>query len=94
MTWDKCIEILCMRINRFTYALWRRTKVVNQYALLVACHGHVTLIIRYGIMYWRKSKDSPAVFIARKRCFWSICGLCRMDSYISHFKEARLLTVP
>lgn len=94
MAWTKHIEILCMKLHRFAYALWRLAKVVDKEALLVTYHGYVASIIRYGIIFWGNAKDSLAVLIAQKRCVRAICGLKRMDSCVPHFKELGLLTVP
>lgn len=75
LSWKSHVEILSSRINQFSYALYMLAKTTNITTLLIAYHGHVASLLRYGIMFWGYSVNKYVVFRSQKRCIRAICKL-------------------
>lgn len=94
LTWKNQIDIVCNKLNRFSYALYNLKKIVNRSSALTAYHAYVTSTLRYGIIFWGNSTDRDLVFIAQKKCLRSVCGLKQTDSCKPYFIELKILTLP
>lgn len=94
LTWKGHVTEVCKKINRFTYALYRLTKLSNQDTALVAYHGYVCSTLRYGLVLWGNSVDVNRAFLIQKRCIRAICGVGPMVSCRPLFKKLKLLTLP
>lgn len=94
LTWKDQIEIVCTKLNRFSYALYILSKVVRQATVLTAYYAYVASTLRYGLIFWGNSTDKERVFIAQKRCIRAICRLKRRDSCKPYFNKLSILTLP
>lgn len=94
LKWQSHTEVVCKRICTYSYVLFRLSKILDRGSVLVAYHGCVASILRYGLIFWGATTESERVFIAQKRCVRAVCGLQRMDSCRPYFKELKLLTLP
>lgn len=94
LNWKAHIDDLSKKINKSAYALFQIARKINMDALLVAYHGLVASILRYGIIFWGNSTDKDIVFKAQKRCIRSMCGLKMDDSCVTFFKSLKILTLP
>lgn len=94
MTWKPHIEQLCKRVSRSVYALHTLARKINSSALLIAYHGLVASILRYGIIFWGNSTDKDLAFKAQKRCIRAMFGLKSTESCVPFFKKHSLLPLP
>lgn len=85
---------VCSRVNSFIYALRRIAKTVSIQAALVAYHGYVNSIFRYGIVLWGNCSDKDQLLLAQKRCIRAIYGIGRRESCRPFFIDNGILTVP
>lgn len=93
-SWNLHIDITCSKINRFSYALWRLTKICNLKTALQAYHGYVASNIRYCIPLWGNSSHINRVFIAQKQCVRAMCNIHPLTSCKPFFQKHNILTVP
>lgn len=94
MSWNTHIGSICSRLSKCSYLLHKLNKIVNRDTVLVAYHGLVASILRYGIIFWGNATGSNMVFKSQKRCIRAICNLQRTDSCKQYFKRLNILTVP
>jgi hypothetical protein len=94
LTWKNQVDVICKKLNKFSYALYNLSKKVSQTTVLTAYHAYVTATLRYGIIFWGNSTDRDIIFKAQKKCLRSVCGLKPTDSCKSYFIEFKILTFP
>jgi hypothetical protein len=94
LTWNNQIDIICKKLNKYSYAIYNLSKVVNRPTVLTAYHAYVTSTLRYGIIFWGNSTDRELVFRAQKKCLRSVCGLQPTDSCKPYFIQFKILTLP
>lgn len=94
LTWNPHIEEICLKLNKSAYALFQLSKKVNTQTLLIAYHGLVASVLRFGVIFWGQSTERETVFKAQKRCIRSMCGLKTTETCAPHFKSLKLLTLP
>ena len=82
------IETITNFIFRNCPTVLQLSKKANMQSLVTAYHGLVTLILRYGVVFWGAGIQDA------KRCLRSMCGLKSTDTFKPHFKTLKLLTVP
>lgn len=63
-------------------------------AVVMAYHGYVESVLRYGIMFWGNSVNKTVIFRAQKRNIRAIKGLKSDDSCKPVFKQLNILTLP
>lgn len=93
LTWKDHISNLCKKINRFSYALYRLTKLANQNTALTAYHAYVSSILRYGLLLWGNSVDVGHAFLIQKKCIRAMCGVGPLESCKPLFKKLKILTL-
>ena len=92
--WKKHIETICNRLNSFAFALRNLRKTVGRNAALMAYHGYVSSVLRYGlIILWGNSTDSDKAFIVQKKCLRAVFGIGPLESCRPILKENKLLTL-
>jgi hypothetical protein len=94
LTFKDQIDIICKKLNKFSYALYNLRKIVGQPAVLTAYHAYVTSTLRYGVMFWGNSTDREMAFKAQKRCLRSVCKIPSTESCKTHFVRLSILTLP
>lgn len=94
LTWNGHTDNVCNKLNKCAYALFQLQKKIKLEACVVAYHGLVMPILRYGIIFWGNSRDKDIIFKAQKRCVRSMCALKTQDSCVPYFKSLKLLTFP
>lgn len=94
MNWKPHINEVCCKLNRFSYVLWRLVNTTDLKTTLLAYHGYVASVLRYGIAVWGNSIDMGRTFLAQKSCVRSICKIPQRTSCKPHFIRLRLLTLP
>lgn len=62
--------------------------------ILVAYHGLVASVLRFGIIFWGNCSSREYIFKAQKRCIRAMCGLKTTDSCEPKFKSLKVLTFP
>jgi hypothetical protein len=93
LNWKVHTETLDKKINNFVFALRRITKSSDRKTALLAYHGYIGSILRYGIIFWGNSTNKKNVFIAQKKCIRAICSIKKTDSCKPYFKELKILTL-
>lgn len=68
--------------------------VVSKETALLAYHGYVASVIRYGLVLWGNSNEIQRLFISQKKCIRAICNKPPRTSCKKLFDELRLLTLP
>lgn len=77
------------------YVLYNLSKKVSIDTLLVAYHGLVVSILRFGVIFcWDNCSEREAIFKTQKRCLRAIFSLKITDCCIPIFKTYNILTVP
>lgn len=94
LTWKFHINEVSKKLSKSAFALRKLSRIVHKHTLLVAYHGVVASILRYGIIFWGNSSDREIAFKAQKRCLRAMCGLKITDSCYSYFKSLGILTLP
>lgn len=92
--WKEHVNTVCLKLNRFVFALKRIREVVSREAAILAYHGYVASILNYGLIMWGNSTDSYRVFIAQKKCIRAICGAHFLEPCAPLFKSLKVLTLP
>lgn len=75
------------------FVLYRLKNTANEKTALLAYHGYVSSLLRYGIILWGNSTDIDKVFLVQKKCVRAISGVGPRDSCKPLFKKYKLLTV-
>lgn len=91
--WKCQIDIICNKLNRFVYVLYKLNKISGLQVALTAYHGYVSSILSYGILIWGNCTDINKAFIAQKKCIRAICGRKQTDSCRPLFKKFNILTL-
>jgi exonuclease III len=94
LTWRNHVDMVCQKINRFVFALYRLSKLASLKTALTAYHGYVGSVLRYGLILWGNSTHINRVFILQKKCIRSICDVGQMESCRPLFKKLKILTLP
>lgn len=94
LTWKHHIDIICKKINRYAYALYNLSKIVNKSVAITAYNAYVSSTLRFGVIFWGNSTNKELVFKAQKKCLRAIFNLQQTDSCVSLFKTFNLLTLP
>lgn len=94
LTWKPQAEEVCKRLSTSAYALYNLSKKVNIDTLMVAYHGLVVSVLRFGVVFWGNCSERESIFKAQKRCIRSIFNLKVTDSCIPFFKKHKILTFP
>lgn len=94
LNWKAQAEDICKKISTSAYALHNLSKKVNHQTILVAYHGLVVSVLRFGIIFWGNCSERESIFKAQKRCLRAMFGLKVTDSCVPVFKSHKLLTFP
>ena len=94
LTWKPQAEEVCKRLSTSAYAIFNLSKKVNVDTLMVAYHGLVVSILRFGVVFWGNCSERETIFKAQKRCIRSIFNLKVTDSCVPFFKKHKILTFP
>lgn len=93
-SWKPQINKKCKMINSFVYPIRRLAAVVNKETALIAYHGYVASVLRYGLLLWGNSYDIERLFISQKKCIRAICNKPPLTSCKQLFDELKVLTLP
>lgn len=94
LSWKPHADEVCKKLSSSAYVLFNLSKKVNVKTLLVAYHGLVASILRFGVIFWGNCSLREQVFKAQKRCIRAMCGLKVTDSCEPVFKSLKILTFP
>lgn len=93
-SWKPQIEKKCKSLNSFVYPLRRLSTRVNKETALLAYHGYVASLLRYGVVLWGNCCEIKRLFISQKKCIKAICKKPTRTSCKDLFYELKLLTLP
>lgn len=93
-TWYPHIDKICSKLHSFVYAIYKLLKISNQHTALMAYHGYVVSVLRYGLILWGNSRQVNRAFIAQKRCVRALFNAAPTDSCKPLFKKLNLLSLP
>lgn len=85
------IEKVVNKINRFSFALYKLSKVANRKTARTAYSAYVESVLRYGLLIWGNGSEIKKVFIAQKRCIRSICDIAPDVSCRPYFIDLKIL---
>lgn len=94
LDWKKQVEIVINKINRFTFVLYKLTKIESRSTALTAYFADVESVLRYGLILWGNSTDMQKAFIAQKKCVRAICGTIPNEPCRPLFKILKILPLP
>lgn len=94
ITWKPHIEQLCKRVSKSVYALHELAQIVDTNGLLIAYHGLVESVLRYGVIFWGNSVDKEIIFKSQKRCLRAMFSLQVTDSCQPYFRKYNIMTLP
>lgn len=94
LDWKKHVEDVCGRINRFSFALHKLTRVATRGTALTAYHAYIESVLRYGLIIWGNSTDNKRAFIAQKKCIRAIYGAPPDEPCKPLFKSLSILPLP
>lgn len=93
MSWTTQLLAVTKKLNKYSYALYMLTKIVNRKAVLTAYHAYVVSTLRYAIIFWGNATNVEMVLKGQKKCIRAICNLRFRDSCREYFKKLNVLTV-
>lgn len=88
------VENVCSRLNQFVYVIRRMRKIASQKIAILAYHGYVASLLRYGLILWGNSSYSNRAFIAQKKCIRALCGIGPRVSCKPYFAKLGILSLP
>lgn len=91
--WKLQIDNVCTKVNRYVYVLNRLRKTSTRQTVLLAYHGYVSSVLRYGLLLWGNSTDINRAFLSQKRCIRAIVGIPPYVSCKPFFHELGILTL-
>ena len=94
LTWKPQAEEVCKKLSTAAYVLFNLKKKVDIRTALVAYHGLVASVLRFGVIFWGNSTLRDTIFKAQKRCIRAMCGIKPRDSCEPYFKSLKILTFP
>lgn len=94
LTWKAQADDICKKLSPSAYTLFNLSKKVNTNTVLIAYHGLVASILRFGVIFWGNCSEREGIFRAQKRCIRAIFNLKVTESCIPVFKKHKLLTFP
>lgn len=94
LNWKHQIDIICTKINRFIFPLYKLTKVASRNTAMTAYYAYIESVLRYGLIIWGNSTDVGKVFVAQKKCIRAICGVAPDVSCKPLFKDLHILPLP
>lgn len=94
LTWKPQAENICKRLSTAAFMLHNLSKKVDTPTVLLAYHGLVMSVLRFGLIFWGNCSERESIFKAQKRCLRAIFGLKVTDSCVPIFKSQKLLTFP
>lgn len=94
LNWKAHVENVCLRLDRFVFALRRLRSIASKEAAMSAYHGYVSSVLRYGLVIWGNSTEIHRAFITQKKCVRAVNG----SAYLAHckpiFQELNILPLP
>lgn len=94
LNWKEHIQELCKKLNKFVYALSQLRRTTSQHTALLAYHGYVGSVLRYGIVLWGYSTEFHRLFITQKKCIRAICMAHPLQSCKPLFAQLNILPLP
>lgn len=94
LTWKPHADDVCKKLNKSAYVLYNLSHKVSNDTLLLAYHGLVASVLRFGIIFWGNCSEREEIFKAQKRCIRSMSNLKSTDSCEPVFRSLRILTFP
>lgn len=94
LCWKSHTEELCLKLNKFVFALRKLAHISSIETALSAYHGYISSILRYGIVFWGNSTNREMVFKSQKRCVRAIFNINCRESCRSIFQKYKILPVP
>jgi hypothetical protein len=91
--WKNQVDKVCNKLMKFVYVLRRLRNMSAWNTILMAYHGHVSSILRYGLPIWGNSCDIHRAFIAQKKCLRAMCGISPRESCKPLFRKHGILTL-
>lgn len=92
--WKPHINAMVSKLDRFVYVLNRIKHVASKEAAVMAYHGYVSSVLRYGLILWGNSVEISRAFKLQKKCVRAICGAGYLDSCKPLFKHLNILSLP
>lgn len=93
-SWKFHLEYVNGRLNSFVFALWKLARITDYRTALLAYHGHVASVLRYGVILWGNAVNVNSILITQKKCIRAIFNEPPWNSCKPYFKEYKLLTLP
>lgn len=94
LDWKTHVDGVCKKVNSFVYVLNRLRTTSAQHTVLLAYHGYVASVLRYGLILWGNSTDFQRAFLSQKRCIRAIVGIPPYESCKPYFKKLNILPLP
>lgn len=94
LTWKPQAESICKRLSTSAFMLHNLSKKVDLSSVLVAYHGLVISLLRFGVIFWGNCSEKESIFKAQKRCIRAMFALKVTDSCLPIFQSHKLLTFP
>lgn len=91
--WKGHVSYICKKLNKYVYLLKKLKRTSLQKTALLAYHGFVVSLLRYGLLLWGNSTDVKQAFIIQKKCLRALCGVGPLTSCRPLFKKLNLLTL-
>ncbi|KAL0868710.1 hypothetical protein ABMA27_008153 [Loxostege sticticalis] len=94
LNWKEHIDIVCRKLQRFTFALKNVRQNISIEAALTAYHGYVSSVLSYGILLWGNSVEVERALLVQKRCIRALSNIWYLDSCKPYFKKYNILPLP
>lgn len=92
--WKTHIDSLCSKLDRFVYVIRRLRETSTIKAALLAYHGYISSMLRYGIILWGNCVEILKLFRVQKKIIRAMCNKSSMDTCKPLFLSLKILTLP
>ena len=94
LDWKEQVDRVCNKLNRFSYALYKLTKIASRNTALKAYCAYVESVLRYALVTWGNSSECNKAIIAQKKCIRAICNCAPDQSCKPLFQYLKILPLP
>jgi hypothetical protein len=93
LNWHGHVKFLCSSLSKTYYMIRALKQTVSTYILWNIYFAHFQSKVTYGVVVWRRSRESTKILRLQKKVVRMMTGLKTGESFTLKFKELKTLTV-
>jgi hypothetical protein len=92
--WNVHVEMLCKRVARGNFMLYRLSLIVSTEVLVAVYYAHIHSHLSYAVLAWGNDSSVRKLLILQKRAIRVICNVGFKTHCKPLFRRLKILTVP